>query len=128
MRSLFGSPLVASRYEPGGGGAAQGSPISGPAVASSTDRQSVELGVRFRPDRDGFVTGLRYYRGPSNPGPHVGSLWLIEEGVKQGEKVIVEGLQKVRDGMEVKATVVPAETAATPQQQAPAASNAAPSR
>jgi N,N-dimethylformamidase beta subunit-like protein/uncharacterized protein DUF4082/Big-like domain-containing protein len=46
-----------------------------PAVASSADSQSVELGVRFRPDRDGFVTGLRYYRGPSNPGPHVGSLW-----------------------------------------------------
>ena len=52
-----------------------------PAQASSNDRQSVELGVRFRPDRDGFVTGLRYYRGPSNPGPHVGSLWTASGGL-----------------------------------------------
>jgi len=34
-------------------------------------------------------------------GPRVDSLWLIEEGVKPGEKVVVEGLQKVRDGMVV---------------------------
>ncbi|MGZ6124698.1 MAG: efflux RND transporter periplasmic adaptor subunit, partial [Myxococcales bacterium] len=45
-------------------------------------------------------------------GPRVGSLWILEEGVKPGEKVIVEGAQKVRDGMPVKATVVPAEAAA----------------
>ena len=31
-------------------------------------------------------------------GPRVDSLWLIEEGLKPGEKVVVEGLQKVRDG------------------------------
>ncbi len=47
-------------------------------------------------------------------GPRVGSLWIIEEGVKPGEKVIVEGALKVRDGMAVKATVVPAEPAASP--------------
>jgi membrane fusion protein (multidrug efflux system) len=31
-------------------------------------------------------------------GPRVDSLWVIEEGLKPGEKVIVEGLQKARDG------------------------------
>ena len=31
-------------------------------------------------------------------GPRVDSLWLIEEGLKPGEKVVVEGLQKVREG------------------------------
>jgi membrane fusion protein, multidrug efflux system len=45
-------------------------------------------------------------------GPRVGSLWILEEGVKPGEKVIVEGASKVKDGMQVKATVVPAEAAA----------------
>jgi RND family efflux transporter MFP subunit len=45
-------------------------------------------------------------------GPRAGSLWVIEEGVKPGEKVVVEGVQKVRDGAPVKATVVPAEQAA----------------
>jgi membrane fusion protein (multidrug efflux system) len=34
-------------------------------------------------------------------GPRVDGLWLIEEGLKPGEKVVVEGLQKVRDGMVV---------------------------
>jgi membrane fusion protein, multidrug efflux system len=31
-------------------------------------------------------------------GPRVDSLWVIEEGLKPGEKVIVEGLQRVREG------------------------------
>jgi len=35
------------------------------------------------------------------PGPRIESLWLIDEGLKSGEKVIVEGLLKVRDGMVV---------------------------
>jgi membrane fusion protein (multidrug efflux system) len=34
-------------------------------------------------------------------GPRVGSDWLIEDGLKPGEQVIVEGLQKVRDGATV---------------------------
>jgi membrane fusion protein (multidrug efflux system) len=31
-------------------------------------------------------------------GPRDGSLWVIEEGLKPGERVIVEGVQKVREG------------------------------
>jgi membrane fusion protein (multidrug efflux system) len=38
-------------------------------------------------------------------GPKVGSNWLITEGLKSGEKVVYEGLQKVKDGIEVKPTV-----------------------
>jgi len=34
-------------------------------------------------------------------GPRVDGLWVIEDGLKPGEKVVVEGLQKVRDGMAV---------------------------
>jgi membrane fusion protein, multidrug efflux system len=34
-------------------------------------------------------------------GARVDGLWLIEEGLKPGERVVVEGLQKVRDGMVV---------------------------
>jgi len=43
-------------------------------------------------------------------GPRVDSLWVIEEGLKPGEKVIVEGLQKARDG----SVVVPKAAAAAP--------------
>ena len=31
-------------------------------------------------------------------GPRVDGLWVIEDGLKPGEKVVVEGLQKVREG------------------------------
>ena len=37
-------------------------------------------------------------------GPKVDSFWLIEKGLKPGEKVIYEGLQKVKDGVTVKPT------------------------
>jgi membrane fusion protein (multidrug efflux system) len=42
-------------------------------------------------------------------GERVGKLWIITEGLKAGERVVVEGLQKVRDGAPVKA--VPVESA-----------------
>jgi membrane fusion protein (multidrug efflux system) len=34
-------------------------------------------------------------------GNRVGSLWIITEGLKGGERVIVEGIQKVRPGAQV---------------------------
>src|SRR5579875_270591 len=34
-------------------------------------------------------------------GPRVGTLWMITEGLKMGERVVVEGTEKVRDGMAV---------------------------
>ena len=43
-------------------------------------------------------------------GPKVGSSWLITEGLTPGEKVIYEGLQKVRDGATVNPTVVDPES------------------
>jgi membrane fusion protein (multidrug efflux system) len=42
-------------------------------------------------------------------GPRVDSLWVIEEGLKPGEKVIVEGLQRVREGAVVAPKTAPAE-------------------
>ena len=37
-------------------------------------------------------------------GPRHGSQWVIEQGLKPGEHVIIEGLQKVRPGMKVEPT------------------------
>ena len=34
-------------------------------------------------------------------GQRVDTLWVIEEGLKPGEKVVVEGLQRIQDGMTV---------------------------
>jgi len=41
-------------------------------------------------------------------GAKVGSQWVIEEGVKLGDKVVVEGLQRIQDGMTVSAKPAPA--------------------
>jgi membrane fusion protein (multidrug efflux system) len=37
-------------------------------------------------------------------------MWVIEEGLKPGDKVVVEGIQRIRDGM----TVSPKEAAPVP--------------
>ncbi len=46
-----------------------------PAIASVNDPSSVEVGMRFSADRSGQITGLRFYKGASNVGTHVGTLW-----------------------------------------------------
>ena len=33
------------------------------------------------------------------PSDRVGSLWVIDQGLKPGDKVVVEGLQRLRDSM-----------------------------
>jgi membrane fusion protein, multidrug efflux system len=38
-------------------------------------------------------------------GPRLGSLWVVEEGVKPGEQVVVKGLQQIRPGMRVEPTL-----------------------
>jgi len=47
----------------------------------------------------------------------LGNKWLVEDGLKAGDKVIVEGLQKIQPGMPVQATemgATPAKPAAAP--------------
>jgi membrane fusion protein (multidrug efflux system) len=40
------------------------------------------------------------------PAQRIGTLWVIDSGLKAGERVVVEGLQKVRTGVKVKAELV----------------------
>lgn len=59
----------------------------------------------------------------------VGSQWTVESGLNAGDRVIVEGFQKIKPGDEVKSRIVTAEATATPagkaavenEQRAPAA-------
>ena len=37
-----------------------------------------------------------------NVGDRIGSLWVIQDGIKPGDRIIVEGAQKVSDGEQVK--------------------------
>ncbi len=38
------------------------------------------------------------------PGPQFGDMWVIESGLQPGDKVVVDGLQRLRDGMIVSPT------------------------
>jgi hypothetical protein len=44
-------------------------------AATVSSSGGTELGVRFRADRDGYITGIRFYKGSGNTGTHVGRLW-----------------------------------------------------
>ena len=46
-----------------------------PRIADSGDRNAVELGLKFRPLVNGWVTGIRFYKAARNTGTHVASLW-----------------------------------------------------
>ena len=52
--------------------------------------------------------------GMAKAGDRVGTDWVIESGVKPGEKVIVEGIQKVRPGIKVNAKMEKSEPSAPP--------------
>jgi membrane fusion protein (multidrug efflux system) len=57
------------------------------------------------------------------PAQRIGTLWVVDSGLKAGERVVVEGLQKVRPGVKVKPETVKMEAeegAAPPGAAAPA--------
>lgn len=46
-----------------------------PAVLADNDTTSIEVGVKFGVNTRGYATGLRFYKGPGNTGPHTGTIW-----------------------------------------------------
>jgi len=46
-----------------------------PGNITDNDPNAVELGVKFRSELDGLISGIRFYKGPQKTGNHVGSLW-----------------------------------------------------
>ena len=49
--------------------------VGTPATVDGGDGNSVVVGVKFTPDVDGTVTGVRFYKASANTGTHVGTLW-----------------------------------------------------
>ncbi|PZG16324.1 hypothetical protein C1I95_17935 [Micromonospora craterilacus] len=61
-----------------------------PKTPAVDEASAVELGVRFTPQTDGYVTGVRFYKGTGNTGTHLGRLWtnsgeLLANGTFTGE-------------------------------------------
>jgi hypothetical protein len=50
-------------------------PSSAPALAADPDTSPIELGVKFKSDVAGYVSGVRFYKGTGNGGTHTGTLW-----------------------------------------------------
>ena len=46
-----------------------------PTTFATSDGSAVELGVKFRSDVAGTVTGVRFYKGTGTTGTHTGTLW-----------------------------------------------------
>ena len=46
-----------------------------PATVDVGPDTSVELGVSFKADSNGYINGIRFYKSAANTGTHVGSLW-----------------------------------------------------
>src|SRR2546430_8608949 len=46
-----------------------------PAVSDAGANGPLELGVSFKSDVSGYITGVRFYKGVNNTGTHLGHLW-----------------------------------------------------
>jgi len=46
-----------------------------PNVAANADSNPVEIGLKFRVDQPGHITGIRFYKASTNTGSHVADLW-----------------------------------------------------
>ncbi len=46
-----------------------------PLVADAGADSPVELGVKFRSDVSGAISGIRFYKSSANTGAHIGNLW-----------------------------------------------------
>jgi Domain of unknown function (DUF4082)/Abnormal spindle-like microcephaly-assoc'd, ASPM-SPD-2-Hydin/Immunoglobulin I-set domain len=69
-----------------------------PTVIDQGPDSPVELGVTFRSDINGYITGIRFYKSTANTGIHVGNLWsstgaLLAKATFSGEST--SGWQQV---------------------------------
>ena len=46
-----------------------------PPTPDSGDASSIEVGVKFKSDVAGNITGIRFYKSTANTGTHIGNLW-----------------------------------------------------
>ncbi|MFE0759176.1 DUF4082 domain-containing protein [Inquilinus sp. NPDC058860] len=60
---------------PPGTGLSLWSTSTTPGTVTVNDGSPVELGVKFVASSNGTITGIRFYKGAQNTGPHTASLW-----------------------------------------------------
>ncbi|WP_250286526.1 DUF4082 domain-containing protein [Frankia sp. CiP1_Cm_nod2] len=51
------------------------SDLQQPGTVTVNDPSALELGVKVRASQNGWITGIRFFKGPKNTGVHTGTLW-----------------------------------------------------
>ncbi|MFT4165254.1 MAG: DUF4082 domain-containing protein [Microlunatus sp.] len=46
-----------------------------PTTPSVADTTALTVGTKFKPEQDGYITGIRFYKGAANTGAHTGTLY-----------------------------------------------------
>jgi VCBS repeat-containing protein len=46
-----------------------------PGVTEASEASPMELGLKFQTDVNGFISGVRFYKGEANTGTHLGRVW-----------------------------------------------------
>ena len=49
-----------------------------PGIVDAGPDGAVELGVKFRADSSGYITGIRFFKASTNIGTHIGNLWTSD--------------------------------------------------
>ncbi len=62
----------------------------GPGFGNTTSSNAIEVGVRFRVSRPGFVTAIRFLKGTGQAGLHSGHLWSSDGSVQLAQEQFTE--------------------------------------
>ncbi len=49
-----------------------------PAVAADPDASALNVGVKLRPKVQGEITQIKFYKGTTNTGSHIGKVWTVD--------------------------------------------------
>ena len=79
-------------------------------MPAANDSSAVTLGVRFKSASDGFITGIRFYKGAGNVGTHTGALYKAD-GTVLSTVIFTMRLQQA--GRQLFASAVPIVAGAT---------------
>jgi Domain of unknown function (DUF4082)/Bacterial Ig-like domain/Concanavalin A-like lectin/glucanases superfamily/Bacterial Ig domain len=50
-------------------------PVTAIPASTENDGKAIEVGMKFRVTTAGYITGIRFYKGATNTGTHIGHLW-----------------------------------------------------
>ena len=61
-----------------------------PKIPEVQDANPIEIGVKFRANVNGYITGIRFFRSHNNAGPFLGHLWT-NSGTLLAEGTVISG-------------------------------------